>query len=342
MPIYLREGSKCWQIDIVHGDKRIRRSSGTVDKQKAQELHDKLKHELWRVENVGDKQSYLWDEACIRWLKEKSHKRSLDDDKIKIKMLTGLRGLELKQLNRSLIMNIVNKLECSDSTKNRYITLIKSILNKCAGEWEWIDKAPTLSKFKEPKRRIRWITKQEAERLLNNLPELLSDMALFSLMTGLRQSNVLFLEWEQVDLARKTAWIHPDQSKSGRPIGVPLNTTAVSVLLKHQGKHPDRVFTRNGNPVRCMDNATWKRALEKSGIRDFRWHDLRHTWASWLVQSGVPLLELQEMGGWESVEMVRRYAHLAPEHLHKNTLAIEMDVTNLSHKKKAQIIRLAG
>ena len=82
------------------------------------------------------------------------------------------------------------------------------------------------------------------------------------------------------------------------------------------GKHSRFVFTySNGRKVQSISLRIWKNALEKAGISDFRWHDLRHTWASWLVQSGVPLCALQEMGGWESVEMVRGYAHLSAEHL---------------------------
>ena len=72
------------------------------------------------------------------------------------------------------------------------------------------------------------------------------------------------------------------------------------------------------DPVRKMrvdDNTAWNIGQKRAGIEDFRFHDLRHTWASWLIQSGVPLSALQEMGGWESIEMVRRYAHLAPNHL---------------------------
>ncbi|MCZ7563100.1 MAG: tyrosine-type recombinase/integrase [Burkholderiales bacterium] len=64
-----------------------------------------------------------------------------------------------------------------------------------------------------------------------------------------------------------------------------------------------------------VNTRAWKRALRKAGIEGFRWHDLRHTWASWHVQAGTPIHERKEPGGWESVEMVRRYAHLAPEHL---------------------------
>lgn len=82
-----------------------------------------------------------------------------------------------------------------------------------------------------------------------------------------------------------------------------------------KGKHPVRVFTYRGKPVREVNTKAWRHALKRLGIEDFRWHDLRHTWASWHVQSGTPLHVLQELGAWESVEMVRRYAHLGQNHL---------------------------
>lgn len=82
------------------------------------------------------------------------------------------------------------------------------------------------------------------------------------------------------------------------------------------------------------------RACNRAGIEDFRFHDLRHTWASWLIQAGVPLSVRQEMGGWESIEMVRRYAHLAPNHLTEHAKQIDVifndDVPNMSHEGKAE------
>ena len=93
--------------------------------------------------------------------------------------------------------------------------------------------------------------------------------------------------------------------------------------------------------MRVDDNRAWNSACKRAGIEDFRFHDLRHTWASWLIQSGVPLSVLQEMGGWESIEMVRRYAHLAPNHLTEHARQIdsifEEDVPNMSHKEKSAI-----
>jgi integrase len=167
----------------------------------------------------------------------------------------------------------------------------------------------------EPKRRVRFLTRQQAQRLLAELPEHLADMAAFSLATGLRRSNVTGLQWSQVDLVRRLAWIHPDQAKARKAIAVPLNAEAVALIRKQLGKHQTHVFSFRKMPIRQVSTKAWYAALERAGIADFRWHDLRHTWASWYVQQGTPLHALQELGGWETAEMVRRYAHLSAEHL---------------------------
>lgn len=331
MPIRLR--GDVWHIDVAAPNgKRVRQSSGTSDRRAAQELHDQIKAQLWRQDKLGEKPLYTWDDACLRWLKEMSHKRSLDRDIAQIKTLSSLRGLVLTDITRDLVAGVVGKLPCGDSTKNTYLNLIHAILRKAAREWEWIDKHPTFRRYAEAKRRIRWLTREEARRLIDELPPHLADMAAISLATGLRQANVLNLEWSQVDMQRRVAWIHPDQAKAGRAIGVPLNADAVAVLMRNMGKHASRVFTYKGAPVCSVKWHTWKRALARAGIEDFRWHDLRHTWASWLVQAGTPLAALQAMGGWETPQMVQRYAHLAPEHLHRHSDVIAGTfVTNQSH-----------
>lgn len=140
-------------------------------------------------------------------------------------------------------------------------------------------------------------------------------MAAFSLATGLRKSNVTGLEWSQVDLGRCMAWVHPDQSKNRRAIAVPLNKDAMRVLSVQIGHHSTHVFAFKGQTVVKVSTAAWKKALKRAGIENFRWHDLRHTWASWHVQNGTPLNVLQELGGWESAQMVRRYAHFSAVHL---------------------------
>jgi integrase len=162
---------------------------------------------------------------------------------------------------------------------------------------------------------VRWLTKEQVKRLLHELPSHLKDMAAFSLSTGLRESNVTQLRWSQVDLKRQHALIHPEESKTKKAIPVPLSTQALSILCAQKGKHKEYVFTYKENPVSRCNNHAWRKALMRAGIKDFRWHDLRHTWASWHVQSGTTLHELQQLGGWSNYETVLRYAHLSSEHL---------------------------
>jgi integrase len=202
-----------------------------------------------------------------------------------------------------------------NSSVNRVNEVVRAVLRKACNEWEWIDRVPRIRMLPEPNRRVRWITHEEADRLIAVLPKHLVPVVKFSLETGLRRSNVTGLQWSQIDLTRRTAWIHPDQAKTRKAIAVPLSAAAVIVIREQIGKNSTHVFSYHGNPLVQVNTKAWRKALAKVGIENFRWHDLRHTWASWHVQAGTPLHVLQELGGWECVEMVRKYAHLSSEHL---------------------------
>ncbi len=95
------------------------------------------------------------------------------------------------------------------------------------------------------------------------------------------------------------------------------------------GKHIEFVFTYEGKPINQCGTRAWRNALKRAGIEDFRWHDLRHTWASWHVQNGTSLYELQRLGGWSSYETVQRYSHLNSEQLQE--AAERVACTNLVH-----------
>jgi integrase len=205
--------------------------------------------------------------------------------------------------------------DVTDATANRMLALLRSVLRIAVDDWEWLDKAPKVRLLKEPNRRVRFFTEDEARKLRQELPPHLRAMAWFSLLTGLRQRNVRELCWSQVNLGERIAWIHADEAKAGKAIAVPLSEAAVQVLNAQAGKHAECCFTYRGQPIRQVGTKAWRAALQRAGIENFRWHDLRHTWASWHVQGGTPLYALQELGGWASTEMVRRYAHLSPGHL---------------------------
>ncbi|WP_409049646.1 tyrosine-type recombinase/integrase [Serratia sp. BIGb0234] len=346
--------------------KRVRRSLGTTDKKQAQELHDRLKSEAWRVDELGDLPVRSFEEACLRWLDEKEHKRSLDDDKVKMEFfVTKFSGRDIGTITGEEVARIVSKMTdrnhkrkwlirkdaairdgktipdfkekaLSAGTKSHYLSFMRSLLRAAANEWGWIKNAPVIKTKKPVSKRIRWLSREEANRLIECCSESIRPIVTFALVTGLRRSNIIDLEWNQVDMQRKVAWINPENAKAGKAIGVALNDTACKVLRGQIGKHSRWVFvhtkasTRSDGTktaairkMRKDDNSAWRSSLKRAGITDFRFHDLRHTWASWLIQSGVPLSALQEMGGWESIEMVRRYAHLAPNHLTEHARKID-------------------
>lgn len=224
----------------------------------------------------------------------------------------------LSEIDRAMIDKLIAARRnggSSNATVNRTLQLVRVILRRAALEWDWLDKVPKFRVLPEPKCRVRYLTREQAARLMLQLPEHLAAMARFSLLTGLRQANVTGLQWSQVDLVRRHVVIHADQAKARKAIPVPLHADAVEVIRSQLGKHQQYVFTYRGKRVTQVNTKAWRHALERAGIQDFRWHDLRHTWASWHAQVGTPQHVLQELGGWESPEMVQRYAHLASEHL---------------------------
>ncbi len=326
MSLYKRKNSSYWWLKVTISGRTIQRSTGTSDKIKAQEYHDTLKAQLWQQERLGVKPIRSWREAVVRWLIETSDKATHLEDKRKLAWMHQYLGdLMLDDITQDVIDKIrsVKLNEVSKATTNRYLALIRSILIRSQDEWEWMDKVPKIRLFKESNSRERSLTTDQFQALMRELPAHQKETVMFALATGLRQRNVLELEWSQVNLTLRHAWIKAVQSKNRRPIAIPLNDTAMSVLQRQIGKHESRVFTYAGKPLKAANTKAWGNALKRAGITDFRWHDLRHTWATWQRQAGTPTHELQRLGGWRTGAMVERYAHLAPEHL--ATAALRLD-----------------
>lgn len=342
MSLYKRKDSSAWWIKITIAGRTVQRSTGTEDKIQAQEFHDKLKVQLWEQERLGIKACHSWKEAVVRWLNETSDKATHSEDKSKLAWLDAyLSGLMLGEINLDVIdiIRCAKLNEASKATTNRYLALVRSILIRARDEWEWIDKAPKIRLFKETNDRERALTHDEAKRLLSELPEHQYETVLFALATGLRQSNIVKLEWSQVNLKLCHAWVKGNESKNRKPIAIPLNDIAIAVLQRQVGKHDTRVFTYEGQPFESANTRAWHLALKRAGIENFRWHDLRHTWATWQRQAGTPTHELQRLGGWKTSAMVERYAHLAPDQLahaasRLNSMFAGYDLATLSQNEK--------
>jgi len=317
MSLYKR--GSIWWIRFTKPDGgELRETTQTADRRAAQEYHDTRKAELWRVAKLGESVRHTWQEAVVRWLEEHPDQRGLINCVIAFRQADPiLGGLYLDQITAESLATLTHqwrRAALKNSTINGRIAKVRIVLN-AATRWGWLASAPHSSRLPEIRRRVRWLTRDEADRLIVELPDYLKPMVRFSLATGLREKNVAQLEWSQVNMDQRAAWIHADQAKSGKPLQIPLNADAVCVLREQFGIHPRWVFPLNGKPIRKPGSNAWHSAMQRAGVENFRWHDLRHTWASWHVQAGTPLPVLKELGGWASLDMVMRYAHLGATHL---------------------------
>jgi integrase len=291
---------------------------------------------------LGAKPRYTWQDAVLRYLSEHESQKSISTTKDYLRYLDKhLRDLKLDEIDRAIVDSIRMAKKATgvkNGTVNRTLTVLRAILN-AAKDWEWLDVVPSVKLIPDNVVRIRWITKEEVSRLLVELPEHLNAMTRFSLATGLRASNVTGLQWSQVDMKRRCAWIHADEAKGKKAIAVPLNDDALLVIREQIGKHLTHVFTYKGNPVSVANTKAWRNALKRADIKDFRFHDLRHTWASWHRMNGTPLDALKELGAWSDIEMVLRYAHLSSEHLNQYANN-SLHGTNLAQSEKSNIVNI--
>lgn len=321
MTLYKRPNSPYWWMKFspIRGEiKPVYRSTGTANKRDAQRLHDKLQAERWQQDRLGVRPEKSWDDAAARWLEETAHKRTHAWDKSMLKWFAPyLSGKALCDVDRETLERVrqVRAKGVAPATVNRYMALIRAILRRARDDWEWLDRIPKVSMLRDRSARVRSLTRDEFVRLLAELPPHLRDMAEFSVATGLRQGNVTRLQWKQISLERQHLWIAADQHKNGHAHAVPLNAMAMAVLERRKGDHRTHVFTYEGEPIVQVSTKAWRSALKRAGIENFRWHDLRHTFATWHREAGTPTWELQRLGGWKTQSMVDRYAHVAPEGL---------------------------
>jgi len=211
----------------------------------------------------------------------------------------------------------------SHATVNRYLAALSSAFGIAVKEWQWIDENPMrrVSKLKEPRGRVRCLTEEERERLLaackDSVNPHLYMAVVLALSTGARQQEVWGLRWSEVNLER--GLITFTETKNNEFRSVPLEGHARELLLGHSKIRridSDLVFPSKKNPVVRHDfRDPWNKALVVAEVEDFRWHDLRHSCASYLAINGVPMLTIAEILGHKTLAMVHRYTHLNTEHL---------------------------
>jgi integrase len=202
----------------------------------------------------------------------------------------------------------------SPATVNRELATLKSMFNK-AILWNEYDDNPVrkVKLLKENNKRIRYLEKEEIARLLDACAPHLKPIVTVALYTGMRRSEIFSLKWQNIDIKNNVIYLL--DTKNGERREVMMNETVKKTLIA-VSKHPESayVFCRaDGKPYTDVKKS-FHTALKKCGIISFRFHDLRHTFASQLVMNGVDLKTVQELLGHKSIEMTMRYAHLSPTH----------------------------
>ena len=207
------------------------------------------------------------------------------------------------------------------STANRFLAALSSACKDAVQEWQWLQENPVrrVSKEAESAGRIRYLSDDERKALLvacrkSPLTELYL-IVLLTVTTGMRRGEVIGLRWSDVDFNRKTIVLH--KTKTGERRSVPIVPTALKLLRKHEKvRRADTDLLFPGpKDLPIHFDAYWRDALADAGIEDFRFHDLRHTAASYLAMSGATIPEIAAVLGHKTLQMVKRYAHLSDQHV---------------------------
>ncbi|UCF70700.1 MAG: site-specific integrase, partial [candidate division WOR-3 bacterium] len=210
---------------------------------------------------------------------------------------------------------------------------IKHMMTK-AVHWGSLLKNPlrSVTKLKEPPGRVRYLTTDEISRLLYCCPQHIKPIVITALNTGMRKGEILGLKWEDVDLIKRVILVR--DSKNHRSRHIPINDILYAELLRlpHGPTDCEHVFVGKGNkPIRSIQNA-WERALKAAGIVNFRFHDLRHTFASYLAMNGHNIRDIQELLGQKTILMTIRYSHLSNEVLRR-----AVDTLNLGQCQNCEV-----
>jgi len=315
-----------WQFSARVDGRRVRRS-GFLSRAEAQEALDALRYPATApVVAAPVAAGMTLAEGVERYLKVKARKRGIvDDRRITGRLMIALGAdTPLVNITPSVIAEYraqrlaVKRGDAflSPAAINRPLGVLRHLLKLAHEEWEVLPSAPRAIRMeKERQGRCRWLTPEEAHQLFTACRALnpaLADLVEFCAYTGLRQAEALGLTLDRVDRARGVVLL--EVTKNGRRREVPLCGPADAVLGRRQaaGGDGDRVF---GATSWYAFRGAWRRSVRATGLVNFKFHDLRHTFASWAVQRGATLPELKDLLGHSSLAMVLRYAHLAPEHL---------------------------
>lgn len=331
MGLYKRKDSQFYWMGFRINGRKKSESTGTTNKKLAEQIHAKRLIEIAEGKWFGKESvpNVTMGEVFDRYLKEVSPNLAPSTDARNIQMVQNLRGSLGKVLIKDATPAVISKYKAlglekkySKETILRELGLLRRIFNIAIHEWELCKENPVTKVLrtlgKVDSKRVRYLAPGELQRLMVALPSWVRPIVTIARHTGLRRSNILELTWSQVDLAKKAIVI--PKTKNDSPIGLPLTNTAVKTFTELQRVrhiHSPYVFCdTQGQPYTPgRVSLAFRRACKKAEVTNMRFHDLRHDFASSLVQSGVDINTVKELLGHRDLRMTLRYCHLAPENL---------------------------
>ena len=320
MSIYRRKGSPHWWISISIAGRKTRRTTSTSDRSQAQEFEKRERDRLWKVHKLGDTGFIRWSEAAARWLAEIPEASRAKELSILNWFAVHLENEPLRAIDKNVIQTL-RELSLAEgrsrSTVDRHMADLRRVLRKSATEWGYLESAPHVPMYNVRSEDFRWLTHAQFDALIVQLPPHLKLAARFAVLTGLRMRSMLSLTWDRIDLAHSRFWIPGKQMKGKHAHGMPISRKVAKLLRECKSANPtgNHVFQYDSAPYDDCNTRAFQKAVQRAKVAPLRWHDLRHTFASWAVQEGVTLQQLMELGGWKSYSMVLKYGHLAPDHL---------------------------
>lgn len=324
--------SSNWRIRGTIRGRYINETTGTADKTQADAIRIKREAALLDESVHGPRVGARFSAAAVEYAEKRQPGRSqLDaiigyarkDGSLSLCLISDFGAMLCSAVDQAAVDRVIRtcfKGKSPATVQRNFLTPLVAVLNFAAGR-KWCD-APKFERPKTERGRTRWASYEEADRLLAAAPPHLHRILLFLLLTGARLGEVLSLDWQDIDLAGR--WAVLRDTKRGRQghdrgedRGVPLHPQLVLMLANlPRPKSQSRVFLSNlGRPYAERDGGghlktAWAATLKRAGIEDLRVHDLRHTFATWLLMAGCQDEVREKIMGHSSSRMSRRYAHV--------------------------------
>jgi integrase len=334
----LYKRGKVWWIKIQWKGKLIRKSTGARSKETAKviesEILDRLVKNRWCKEELAETtlfkevwEKYMREEA--KYKSEGTYKRAIQSAK---NFLAEIGHFTLSQITSSILSNYKTKrLESGVtlSTVTKELQFVRRVFSLCKREWQLVQQSP-FEFFKMPAvddKRVRFLEPGQFEQLLFHCPDWLKPIVVLARYTGIRRGNILNLTWSRIDLQQGV--INLEHTKNGQGLTIPLSETPHNILTnlkntKVMHLNCPFVFHQNGKPYSPYRvSISFLRACRRAKIYNFRFHDLRHDFASTLIQRGNDIYVVQSLLGHKDERMTKRYAHLKVENLKKAVDSLE-------------------